>query len=180
MPTKNVIVRCAACGATWVSTARSPRCASRSCRSSNVKRIAVGDVEATIEDLLDCLNEFDKDTYYALVKIDDEYYQKLPTDFDLSEILTEAIDADEADEEDEEDDDDREKALKVVHEEIARTEMMLVVLQHGKGYSTEKEELETELDVLKRRSSALLWAVDAPEDNPEDDDSEDAGEEEDS
>ncbi len=187
MARKNAIVKCTACGAVWLCQAKNPRCAVRTCRSTAVQRLTVAEVEALIDDLLSCLNEFDKDMHYALVEIDDKSYQQLPEDCDLSEILAKAIDADEEDEEEEPEDeeaedeeDDRKKALKVVREEIARKEMMLAVLQHDKGYSTEKEELETELDVLKRRSSALFWVVDSPEDNPEDDDSEDAGEEEDS
>ncbi len=170
MPTKNVIVRCAACGATWCSTARSPRCASRGCRSSNVKRLTVAEVEVAIEDLLDCLNEFDEDTYYALVKIDDEQYQKLPADFDLSKILTEAIDAGEEDEEPEEDEDEeveddededveespKEKALAVVREERACKKVILALIYDEPENEEAREELEDEIAVLDRRYYALL------------------------
>jgi len=166
MPTKNVIVRCAACGATWCSSARSPRCASRSCRSSNVKRLTVAEVEVAIEDLLDCLNEFDKDTYYALVQLDNEQYQKLPADFDLSEILTEAIDAGEEDEEPEDDEDEeveespKEKALAVVREERACKKVILALIHDEPENEEAREELEDEIAVLDRRYYALLRAGD--------------------
>ncbi len=190
MPTKNVIVRCAACGATWCSSARSPRCASRSCRSSNVQRLTVAEVEVTIEDLLNCLNEFDENTYYALVKIDDEQYQKLPADFDLSEILTEAIDADEEDEEPEEDEDEDgveveddeeveedesslDRAIRMVDKEwdclwAIREQLRLLPPDETRS-RVALTELEVEFDILSRRLSALKRVRDDYADAPADD-----------
>jgi hypothetical protein len=171
MARKNTIVKCTACGAVWLCQAKNPRCAVRTCRSTAVQRLTVAEVEDLIGDLLECLNEFDADTYYAFVKIDDEHYNKLPAGFDLSEILTEAIDAGDEEEEDEdeevEDDEDeeveespKEKALAVVREERACKKVILALIPDEPENEEAREELEDEIAVLDRRYYALLRAGD--------------------